>query len=154
LGLGLDVVGDGPLFDALRRAAGPGTTFHGAATEKTVTQLLESCSTVCVAGEEDFGIVAVEAQAAGKPVVAYRRGGARETVVDGVTGVLFDEQSVTCVAGAIVACGELTTSAEAIAAIAAKFSTRAFVDGLGRAIAATRDRSARGGSATSLGGQA
>ena len=154
LGLGLDVVGDGPLFNDLQRAAGPGTTFHGAATEEAVTQLLDSCSTVCVAGEEDFGIVAVEAQAAGKPVVAYRRGGARETIVDGVTGVLFDEQTVTCVARAIVACGELTTPAEAIAASAARFSTRAFVHGLGRVIAATRDRSARAGSATSLQGQA
>ncbi len=46
----------------------------------TVIELLESCRAVCVAGEDDFGIVAVEAQAAGKPVVAYGRGGALETV--------------------------------------------------------------------------
>jgi glycosyltransferase involved in cell wall biosynthesis len=154
LGLGLDVVGDGPLLDELRSAAGPGTTFHGAAPEETVTQLLETCSTVCVAGEEDFGIVAVEAQAAGKPVVAYGRGGARETVVDGVSGVLFDEQTVTCVARALVACGELATPPEAIAASAARFSAGAFVDGLRGVIAATRARSVRDGSTkTSLTGQ-
>jgi glycosyltransferase involved in cell wall biosynthesis len=140
LGLGLDVVGTGPLLENLRRMAGPDTTFHGAAPEETVTQLLETCSAVCVAGEEDFGIVAVEAQAAGKPVVAYGRGGARETVVDGVTGVLFDEQTVVCVANAVAACRRLVTSPEHIAASTARFSARAFRAGLTRVIAATRER--------------
>jgi glycosyltransferase involved in cell wall biosynthesis len=140
LGLGLDVVGTGPLLEDLRRAAGPNATFHGAATEETVTQLLETCSTVCVAGEEDFGMVAVEAQAAGKPVVAYGRGGARETVVDGVTGVLFDQQTVACVADAVVACLRLVTPPENIAAGTARFSARAFREGLTRVIATTRER--------------
>jgi glycosyltransferase involved in cell wall biosynthesis len=140
LGLGLDVVGDGPLYDDLRRSAGPRTTFHGAASDETVAQLLETCSTVCVAGEEDFGIVAVEAQAAGKPVVAYGRGGACETVADGVTGVLFEEQTVACVASAIAAGEKLTTPPEVLAATAARFSVSAFVAGLGNVIEATRDR--------------
>ena len=153
LGLGLDVVGDGPLLGELRRLAGPGTTFHGAAPEETVTQLLETCSAVCVAGEEDFGIVAVEAQAAGKPVVAFGRGGARETVANGVTGVLFDEQTVPCVARAVAACAELDTPPEVVAAGAARFSAAAFVDGLGRVIASTRDRLARDGSTPSPMGQ-
>jgi len=153
LGLGLDVVGDGPLLDELRSAAGPGTTFHGAAPEETVTRLLETCSTVCVAGQEDFGIVAVEAQAAGKPVVAYGQGGARETIVDGVTGVLFDEQTVTCIACAVVACDELDTPPEAIAASAARFSASAFVEGLRGVIAGARDRHAGNCSKTSLTGQ-
>jgi glycosyltransferase involved in cell wall biosynthesis len=147
LGLGLDVVGDGPLLDDLRRSAGPDTTFHGAATEAAVTQLLETCSAVCVAGEEDFGIVAVEAQAAGKPVVAYGRGGACETVIDGVTGVLFEEQTVACVADAVAACARLTTPPEGIAASAARFSAKAFADGLTRAIATTRERRALDNSA-------
>jgi glycosyltransferase involved in cell wall biosynthesis len=140
LGLGLDVVGDGPLLEDLRAAAGPATTFHGAASEDTVTQLLENCSAVCVAGEEDFGIVAVEAQAAGKPVVAYRRGGARETVVDGVTGVLFDEQTVEAVAAAIAACGDLPTTPERIASSVQRFSSTAFREGLSRVVAAARER--------------
>lgn len=144
LGLGLDVVGDGPLLDDLRALGGPGTVFHGAASDETVTQLLESCATVCVAGEEDFGIVAVEAQAAGKPVVAYGRGGACETVVDGVTGVLFDEQTVACVADAVAACGRLDTAPERIAASAARFSAAAFADGLRSAIVTTRARRAAG----------
>jgi len=140
LGLGLDIVGDGPLLEDLRRAAGSDTTFYGAATDHTVTRLLETCSSVCVAGEEDFGIVAVEAQAAGKPVVAYGRGGARETVVDGVTGVLFDQQTVECVADAISACERLDTTPERIATNAARFSVTAFAEGLTRVIAATRRR--------------
>jgi len=128
--------------------AGPDTTFHGAAPEETVTQLLETCSAVCVAGEEDFGIVAVEAQAAGKPVVAYGRGGARETVVDGVTGVLFDEQTVACVADAVAACRRLVTRPEHIAASTARFSARAFREGLTRVIAATLERRSLGISAS------
>jgi glycosyltransferase involved in cell wall biosynthesis len=139
LGLGLDVVGDGPLLEDLRRSAGPGTIFHGAATEETVTQLLDSCSAVCAAGEEDFGIVAVEAQAAGKPVVAYGRGGARETVEDGVTGVLFEEQTPASVVDAVTACARLDTSPERIAASAARFSPDAFANGLSSVISATRE---------------
>ena len=148
LGLGLDVVGDGPLFDELRRSAGPETTFHGAVGKDAVIELLESCSSVCVAGEEDFGIVAVEAQAAGKPVVAYGRGGARETVLDGVTGVLFEEQTVDCVADAIATCELLDTPPERIAASAARFSVGAFADGLTHVLEATRDHQDSGRRAT------
>ena len=135
LGLGLDVVGDGPLVDELRREAGLNTVFHGAASEETVTLLLENCSMVCVAGEEDFGLVAVEAQAAGKPVVAYRRGGSRETVVDGVTGILFEHPTVADLVAAIAACAKMTTPPQEIARSAARFNTGAFRDGIARAIA-------------------
>jgi len=148
LGLGLDVVGSGPLLEDLRRIAGPDTTFHGAVSDEILTQLLESCSAVCVAGEEDFGMVAVEAQAAGKPVVAYGRGGARETIVDGVTGVLFDEQTAACVANAVAACRRLDTPPEQIAANATRFSARAFREGLIRVIAAARERRELGISAS------
>lgn len=136
LGLGLDIVGDGPLLDDLRGMAGPETAFHGAAPEETVTQLLATCSTVCVAGEEDFGIVAVEAQAAGKPVVAFGRGGARETVVGGVTGVLFEAQSVPDVVAAIKACERIDSSPEEIAQRVGRFSRAAFKDGITGAVAA------------------
>jgi glycosyltransferase involved in cell wall biosynthesis len=134
LGLGLDIVGEGPLLHELRRDAGPGAVFHGAASEETVARLLEACSVVCVAGEEDFGMVAVEAHAAGKPVVAYARGGARETIVDGVTGVLFETQTVADVAAAIAACERLETSAEEIARSADRFRRAAFREGIARAI--------------------
>ena len=134
LGLGLDVVGDGPLLDELRRDAGPHARFHGAASEATVASLLEACSMVCVAGEEDFGLVAIEAQTAGKPVVAYGRGGARETIVDGVTGVLFAEQKVSAVAAAITACERIETSPKQIAQCASRFGRGAFREGITNAI--------------------
>jgi glycosyltransferase involved in cell wall biosynthesis len=139
LGIGLDVVGDGPLRSELRREAGPLTTFYGAASDATVTELLATCSAVCVPGEEDFGIVAVEAQAAGKPVVAFARGGACETVVHGVTGVLFTVQSVECVVSAIAEAARLSTPPDRIAANAARFSRAAFADGLRRAISTLRE---------------
>jgi glycosyltransferase involved in cell wall biosynthesis len=139
LGLALDVVGDGPLLEDLRREGGAQTVFHGAASEQTVTALLEGCSLVCVAGEEDFGMVAVEAQAAGKPVVAYGRGGSRETVVDGVTGVLFERQTVTDVVAAIDACARLETAPEQIARWSGRFSRSAFRVGILSAVSAARE---------------
>lgn len=80
-------------------------------------------------------MVAVEAQAAGKPVVAYSRGGARETIVDGVTGALFEAQTVADVAAAIAACERIETSPEEIARMAGRFSRDTFRDGIIRAIA-------------------
>ena len=142
LDLGLDVVGDGPLLDELRRDAGPGAVFHGGASEETTARLLEGCSIVCVAGEEDFGMVAIEAQAAGKPVVAYGRGGACETIVDGVTGVWFEAQTVADVAAAIAACDRIETAPDEIARSAGRFSCAAFRDGITRAIG-TADRRRR-----------
>jgi glycosyltransferase involved in cell wall biosynthesis len=136
LGLGLDIVGDGPMLEELRTLAGPSVEFHGAAPEEIVVELLEGCRTVCIAGEEDFGIVAAEAQAAGKPVVAYGRGGALETVDDGVTGVLFDEQVEDAVVRAIVASDELETPTEVIAARAERFGLAAFQTNLLNAITA------------------
>jgi glycosyltransferase involved in cell wall biosynthesis len=136
LGIGLDVVGEGPVFDELRGIAGPNVAFHGSASDATVIELLESCAAVCVAGEEDFGMVAVEAQAAGKPVVAFGRGGALETVEDGVTGVLFGDQSVGSFVAAVKACQKLATSPELIAARAERFSIGAFRTNLVGAITA------------------
>jgi glycosyltransferase involved in cell wall biosynthesis len=140
LGIGLDIVGDGPMLDELRRLAGPTVAFHVAVPDATVVELLESCRTVCVAGEEDFGIVAVEAQAAGKPVVAYGRSGALETVQDGVTGVLFGEQTEESIASALLASERIQTTPEAIAVNARRFGRGAFRESLTAAIAAGLER--------------
>ncbi len=136
LGLGLDVVGTGPMIDVLRGIAGPDVTFHGAAPGETVTELLESARAVCVAAEEDFGIVPVEAQAAGKPVVAYARGGALETVTAGVTGVFFDEQTEDSIVAAIRASEDIDTAPEVIAEHAQPFAREAFRRNLVAVIAA------------------
>lgn len=126
LRVGLDVVGDGPDFPALREIAGESVAFHGAVDDRSLVELMERCRAVCVAAEEDFGIVAVEAQAAGKPVVAYGRGGALETVKDGLTGAFFYERSPESVIAALRASEALQSSPETIAAHARRFSRMAF----------------------------
>ncbi|HEY5260930.1 MAG TPA: glycosyltransferase [Solirubrobacteraceae bacterium] len=125
-GVGLDVVGSGPLLPALRQIAGPSVTLHGGVDDDVVVELMQGCRAVCVAAEEDFGLVAVEAQAAGKPVIAYGRGGSLETVEDGITGVFFHERSEASVIAAIAASERLSSSPEMIAERARRFSRAAF----------------------------
>jgi glycosyltransferase involved in cell wall biosynthesis len=125
-GLGLDVVGEGPVLPYLQGIAGPTVAFHGSADDRTVVELMESCRAVCVAAEEDFGIVPVEAQAAGKPVVAFGRGGALETVEQGVTGAFFYERTEDALLPAIAACDRIATSPDEIARRALRFSRPAF----------------------------
>ena len=99
----LVVAGDGPARRALERLAGrgggPNVTMVGRVDDAELRGLLRRCRALVFAADEDFGIVPVEAMAAGAPVIALRRGGAAETVVEGAegveggTGVLFDEQT-------------------------------------------------------------
>lgn len=97
----LIIVGDGPERRALQRAAGRTVSFEGHVPRTRLVQLVRACHAYLVPGEEDFGIAPVEAMAAGKPIVALGRGGAAETVVDGVTGVLFADHSVAGMVGAL-----------------------------------------------------
>jgi glycosyltransferase involved in cell wall biosynthesis len=90
----LVIVGAGPEAARLRAKAGPTIEFLGARSDGEVATLYARCKAFLFPGFEDFGITPLEAQAAGRPVVAFGRGGATETVVDGMTGVLFPEQSV------------------------------------------------------------
>lgn len=125
-GIGLDVVGVGPSLDALRAMAGPTVTFHGALDDGGVTVLMEQCRTFCLPGIEDFGIAPVEAQAAGKPVVAFAAGGALDTVTDGVSGVFFSENTADAVLDAIHRADRLETSPEELGALAARYSHAVF----------------------------
>ncbi len=101
LGRALKVAGDGRALGAVRASAGDGTKFLGKVSEAERDRLLGGARALLFPGEEDFGIVPVEAQAAGVPVIAYGIGGAEESVLDGQTGVLFNEQTVACLAAAV-----------------------------------------------------
>ena len=98
----LIVVGDGTERRSLESIAGPTVQFLGLRSDAEIADLYARCRALLFPGFEDFGITPVEAQAAGRPVVAYGRGGATETVIDGVTGVLFAEQTPDSMAEAIL----------------------------------------------------
>jgi glycosyltransferase involved in cell wall biosynthesis len=120
------VVGDGPELQDLRRRAGPTVEFLGFQGRGAVRDLLQRCHAYVVPGDEAFGIAPVEAMAAGKPVIAYRAGGALETVVDGTTGVFFDNQSPAAVADAIERLDELAFDPQAIRSNAERFAPPVF----------------------------
>jgi glycosyltransferase involved in cell wall biosynthesis len=90
----LYVIGDGPEFKRIQRVAGPNVTMLGYQPFEALRHYLQRARAFVYAAEEDFGIVNVEAQACGTPVIAYGRGGVTETVQHGTTGVLFGEQSI------------------------------------------------------------
>ena len=101
LGKKLIVIGSGQDEKQLRRFADERIVFLGWQRDEVLRDHLRRCQALLFPGEEDFGIVPVEAQACGTPVIAFGRGGATETVVPNVTGVWFDEQAVDCLAAAI-----------------------------------------------------
>ncbi len=101
LGLPLRVVGTGSELDSLRRVAGRNIEFLGRVTDRELAELYSRCLALVFPPEEDFGIVPLEAMAAGRPVIAYRGGGALETVVEGETGVFFDRQDAAAIIDAV-----------------------------------------------------
>lgn len=97
----LVVIGDGAQAPALRKAAGPTVTLLGRQPDAVLRDHLARCRALVFPGEEDFGIVPVEAMASGRPVIAYGRGGIRETVSGEQFGVLFTEQTVESLIAAV-----------------------------------------------------
>ncbi|MFC1850484.1 glycosyltransferase [candidate division CSSED10-310 bacterium] len=89
----LIIIGDGPLYNQLREQANSTISFLGWQPDEVVAEYFARCQGFLFCGEEDFGITVLEANAAGRPVIAYRAGGALETIIEGETGLFFDEQS-------------------------------------------------------------
>lgn len=97
----LIVVGEGPERAALQRLAGPNVSFRGWVDDTTLVDLYRRCRALLHPALDDFGMVMVEAMAAGKPVIASRDGGAAEIVRNGETGLFFDEPTVESIRGAL-----------------------------------------------------
>ncbi len=101
LGIDLTVIGSGPDTARLKKLAGPTIHFPGRVSDKELVRLAHSAKGFIFANEEDFGISAAEALAAGTPVIAYAKGGVLDIVQDGETGVLFKHQTVESLVAAI-----------------------------------------------------
>jgi glycosyltransferase involved in cell wall biosynthesis len=101
LGLPLLMVGDGAMYDEIRRRAGPTVTVERRLDFAGLKQAYATSRALVFSAEEDFGIVPVEANASGRPVLAFGRGGIRDSILPGETGLFFDEQSPEAVIAGI-----------------------------------------------------
>jgi len=127
LGLPLKIVGSGGRdLPALRARAGRNVEFVGRVSDAELKQLYARCRGLVFPGEEDFGIAPLEANASGRPVIAYAGGGALDTVVDGDTGVLFPQQQVDSLIEAIRRAENIGWDADQLRRHARKFDREVF----------------------------
>ncbi|MDX1520678.1 MAG: glycosyltransferase [Anaerolineae bacterium] len=136
LGRRLIIAGDGRDRAQLEALAGPTVEFRGRLPWAEVVDLMANCRAFLFPGNEDFGITPLEAQAAGRPVIAFAKGGALDTVVEGQTGLFFHEQSVEALMAAIEQFEQLTFDPAAIRANAEKFGEARFRQELADFVAA------------------
>lgn len=127
LGKPLKIVGEGRAVDRLRMMAGPNIEFLGRQTDEAVAELLGRSRGLILPAKEDFGITSVEAQAAGRPVIALDAGGAQETVLTGVTGLLFADSTPESLASAVKAAEERHWDPTTIRAHARRFDRDVFM---------------------------
>jgi glycosyltransferase involved in cell wall biosynthesis len=132
----LIIIGDGEEYKSLRKIAGPTITFLGSQDASVLREHYAACRALLFPADEDFGIVPFEAMAAGKPVIALRRGGALETVIDGRTGIFFDQQTVDSLVEALIQFEDVEKvfDAAAISKHARRFSKAEFKRHVMRAI--------------------
>ena len=129
LGIRLKIVGSGGRdLPALRARASHNVEFVGRVSDAELKQLYAGCRGLVFPGEEDFGIAPLEANASGRPVIAYAGGGALDTVVDGRTGILFEHQDVESLSGAVRRAENTAWDPDALRAHARKFDSQVFRD--------------------------
>jgi glycosyltransferase involved in cell wall biosynthesis len=126
----LCIIGDGPDMQRLKEKAGPTVEFLGRLPDAEVNRYLSRCRALLFPGEEDFGMVPLETAAAGRPTIAYRAGGATETIIEGVTGMFFNEQTPESLADAIERFERYEWNPHILRKHAESFSTQVFRDRL------------------------
>ncbi len=131
LGLPLVIAGDGRDREALQAMAGPNVTFLGYVSDAERDDLLARCRAYVLPGEEDFGIAPVQAQAAGRPVIAYAAGGALDTVVPGQTGLHFHQLTPESLAEAVTRFDDLRFDPDLVRRHALRFDKSVFEGKLG-----------------------
>lgn len=137
LDLPLVVLGEGEELDRLQRRAGPNIRFLGKVSFDVLREHMGRCRALVFPGEEDFGMVPVEVQAAGRPVIALARGGALETVISGRTGLLYDDDSAEGLVAAVrafEASNLAVTCGSDCVANATRFDTQVFQAGMTRVL--------------------
>lgn len=122
----LVIIGDGPEFKKLKEKAKSNIEMLGTVSDKLLIKYMNNCKGFIFPGKEDFGIVMVEAQSAGKPVIAYKAGGALDIVTHEKTGLLFDEQTVKSLNNAISRAESIKWEPEHISNHAAQFDIEVF----------------------------
>lgn len=136
----LKVVGNGPEADRLKIQSQKlkiNVDFLQNLNDEMVVEVLAGCKALIIPGVEDFGLIALEAQALGKPVIAYNKGGVLETVIENSTGVLFNEQTPSSLIDAINKLDRLSLEPEACINNAAKFNKENFISNFKKAVKAS-----------------
>jgi glycosyltransferase involved in cell wall biosynthesis len=130
IGKRLIIVGKGPDEEKLRYLAKPNVEFLGWKSDDELALLYAGCTALVFPGEEDFGIVPLEAMASGKAVIAYGKGGALETVQDGLSGVFFYEQTVEALEIAVSKAEQMQFDVENVRNRALRFSRSIYKDAM------------------------
>jgi glycosyltransferase involved in cell wall biosynthesis len=126
-GVPLVVAGNGPELQRLQQLGGHSVEFRGWRSDEEVRALYQDATAVILPGVEDFGMVPVEAQACGTPVVALNEGGGAESVIDGATGVLVAGRSADSLAGGLRRVLDTRFDSEVLRANAVRFSRQRFL---------------------------
>ncbi|MFA5779117.1 MAG: glycosyltransferase [Elusimicrobiota bacterium] len=126
LKLPLKIIGSGQDEKKLKRIAGKNIEFLGWRNNDELRKYYQNCRAVIFPGEEDFGIVPVEAQACGKPVIAYKKGGVLETMIDGKTGIFFNEQTAESLSASVLKFENMKFNSREVREPAERFGRKKF----------------------------
>ena len=137
LGFPLKIVGTGSSAQKIARTAADNVEFLGWKSDEEVLALYRNCRFLIFPGEEDYGIVPLEAMACGKPVIAFGRGGATETVTDGLSGLFFAEQTADALCDAVRRAEKTVWNHAAIRRHAEKFGISQFLEGMAACVSKT-----------------